>query len=198
MILYVHTDLSGRYHYREADDSAIQPHLARLAWLLEDDDGDVLIERCDLIKPERGWTYDPEAITAHQIHPSMAHATGTKLIDALEKIGPQLRTEQLCAFNWDHHARVLLRSFHDIDCDTEIPGLGHPRAFCAMREATDHVRIPRERPGGGHKWPSMRDAYRHFAGEDLPKLANPIPQGRALVRAVRTIRHGIEKERLGT
>ena len=195
MILYVHTDLTGRYQYREADNAAVQPHLARLAWLLEDD-GEIVMEESTLIKPERSWTYEPDAIAAHQIHPSIAQAQGKPLIEAIEKIDPHLRhAETLCAFNWDHHARVLMRSYHDIKGEIELPGLGHPRAFCAMREATDYVRNPRMQPGGGYRWPSMRDAYKHFAGDDLPKLANPIPQGRFLVRATRTIARGIQEAR---
>src|SRR6202007_3293552 len=119
-------------------------------------------------------------------------AQGIPLVEAMAAIDPLLRNaDELCAFNWDHHRRVLLRSYADIQQEAELPTLNDPRALCAMRRSANVVQIQRQAPGGGHKWPSMREAYRYFAGDDVPKLADPRMQGLAIVRCLRTIDQGI-------
>lgn len=192
MILFFDTALTGRYHYREADDAAVQPHLARLGIAVVNDSGTPILEEVHLIKPKRGWRYEVEAIAAHHIAPAVAEEQGIELGDAmLPFIQAMAEATELVAFNYDHHSRAILRAFIDLGIDQDLPLANEPKAFCAMRLATPYTRLQRMGPGGGYRWPKMVEAYQHFARDDLLQSLDPIDQGRLNLRAVRMIHDGI-------
>lgn len=193
--LYVDTATTGRYHYREPDDAAIQPHLCRLSAVLVED-GDELLGYCNLIQPQPGWTSEVDAIVAHGIHPSDAAERGVPIGDAIDSFRRMKEAAGLLvAFNYDHHSRVLTRAGFDCGIELMLPLTQQDGVFCAMREATDVVRKPRYAPGGGYAWPKLAEAYAFFAGGDLVLPLDSVDRGLMLARAVRTIHEGILQHR---
>lgn len=193
MILYLHTELTGRYAYREPDDAAVQPHLALLGMLLWDERADEeALEYCRIVAPRPGWTYEPDAVAAHHIHPAIAAEQGQPL-ERVWKHFRQMQGEarQIVAFNWDHHRRVLLRTAADMGDEITLPKLGDEHALCAMRESRGLVGRPRQAPGGGFAWPKLQEAIEHFTGHRLARGSEPTENAVGIVRALRTIHEGI-------
>jgi hypothetical protein len=81
--LYYDTAITGRFHYKEPNDSRAQPHLCRLALLIEDGDEE-LATHSMLIKPLERWTFDPEAIQRPPHHagarPRAWHCLGRRMV----------------------------------------------------------------------------------------------------------------------
>jgi hypothetical protein len=190
--LYVDTATTGRFLYRESNSDHRQPHLCRLA-LLEETHGSG--ERTGtryvrLIKPLPTWHFDPGAIAGHNITRDDALRRGVSLIEAMQTWKAMLaEADEIVAFNWEFHRRVLAKALIDLG-DTMIipPGV---RQTCAMRAATDIVRKPRM-DGPGYAWPKQAEALRYFgAGAELPPIeGDPIERGRALVDSLRVIHQG--------
>lgn len=196
--LYFDTALTGRYHYRDSDSAAHQPHLCRLAMLLIGADGEVLDAYSALIKPRRGWTFEIDSMTGHGVHPRMANETGVDICDAVGRFETlRAQADLLAAFNYDHHRRVMLRSGHDCQTEMEMPATNSAAAFCLMRSATDIVRKPSNRPGTEWAWPKFAEAFQFFHhGQPFPVVPDPVERGLAVVRALRTIHQGIQMERV--
>jgi hypothetical protein len=197
MILYFDTALTGRYHYRDPDDKADQPHLCRLAMQVVAPSGAALLNICHLIVPGPLWPFESDAVAAHGISPGMADEHGIPLEQAISVFVKALaEATTVVAFNYDHHRRVILRSAADLRIEMPIPEMGSPPAFCAMREATNHVRAPRTGPGGGIRWPRMAEAFSYFNnGSPLSESPDPRTQGHLNVQAIRRIHEGILAER---
>jgi hypothetical protein len=190
--LYCAVDTTGRFLFREPIIYTEQPHLARLAWVVADDD-QVTSEWCKLIKPQNHWIYEDDAIVAHGITPERAYAEGIPLEQAMARfIGALDDVDRFCSFNVDFGRKVLERSAFECRLGWQHLFNGKTMA-CAMRRATDIVRIPRMAPGGGWNWPKLAAAYEFFSdGEELPSLEmNPIERGIALARCVCVIDRGI-------
>lgn len=198
MILFVDTALTGRYHYREPDDASIQPHLCRFAALLVDETtSKEALDYSRLIEPRESWTFEVDAVVAHGITRQRAFEEGQPIEKALSHfLLMKAEAALIVAFNWDHHRRVLLRAAHDCGVELDLPNVGQPGVACAMREATDIIRMPSMRPGGGYAWPKMADAYSFFTnGQTLPKSLDPMDHGILMVRAIRTIYDGVNHHR---
>lgn len=159
---------------------------------MDDDSNDSLRCWCRLIKPRPDWEYEPDAIVGHGITPEAAAESGIDLKLAMAHLVSALqRVDQMCAFNADFAKKVLERSAYECGLNHEILFAETPH-FCAMRQSTDIVRIPRMAPGGGWVWPKFRSAFEFFHGDDLPPIdLDPEERGIALATCVRLIYQGI-------
>jgi hypothetical protein len=197
--LYCAVDTTGRFLFREPIIYTEQPHLARLAWVVADDDK-ITSEWCKLIRPQNHWIYEDDAIVAHGIHPERAYAEGVPLEQAMARfVGWLEDVDRFCSFNVDFGRKVLERSA--LDCRMGWQHLFNGKTMaCAMRRATDIVRKPRMEPGGGYLWPKFAEAYTFFSnGEELPPMdLDPIERGLALARCVYVIDRGIIDTQRGT
>ena len=190
--LYLQTDTTGAFLFREAVIHVDQPHLARLAWCLADGDQPVSSVWCNLIRPQEDWDYEPDAIVAHGIPLERAEKDGIGLRPAmLAFVGALDTVERVVAFNSDFHTKVMQRSAFEVGLNWQQ--LFHAKTIdCAMRGSTDIVRKPRMQPGGGYSWPKLAEAYRFFTKRDLPSLdLDPIERGIALTGCVHAIDRGI-------
>lgn len=191
--LYCVADTTGRFNFRVPATDPAQPHLARLAWVEGTDGSGTMRPWCRLIRPDPDWTYEPDAIIANGIHPDVAADNGVELKHAMTAfVGELERVERVVAFNADFFRKVMERSADECGMQAEYLFSETP-LLCAMRQATDIVRIPRMAPGGGFQWPKLKDAYTFFSGDDqLPSLdMDPEERGIALAVCVAMIWRGI-------
>jgi hypothetical protein len=190
--LYCQTDTTGRFLFREQITYTGQPHLVRLACVIADEK-EIIGEWCYLIRPRGSWVFEDDAVVAHGVSPETAQRLGVPQAQAVGRlIGWLDDVDRVCAFNLDFHSKVLQRAA--FECQLHWQHLFHDKVMaCAMRRATDIVRIPRMAPGGGFSWPKLRDAYEFFSdGEELPPPdLDPIERGIALARCVYLIDRGI-------
>jgi hypothetical protein len=201
--LYVDTATTGRMLYRESNADPRQPHMARLA-VLATAEGMRPTGICRLIKPEPGWEWEAGAEAAHGITRADAEARGVPLGEAMDTLLRALQdTDELVAFNWEFHRRVLMRSMIDLSSYLEIPLA--TRQICAMRAVTPVIKKPREadpatkKPVPCYASTKLVEAYAYFSGsEELPPIdADPIDIGKALVNATRVIHEGTVAHREG-
>lgn len=194
MILYIDTALTGAFHYKDRDDAESQPHLARFAALLVEEDGSEALAYCRMVEPRAAWIYEPNAIVATGISRQRALEEGQDVetvFGHFEMMRAQARL--LVAFNWDHHRRVMIRTAADCKRALTLPLIRDAQAYCAMRNAAAMVGRPREAPGGGFLWPKMPEAFQAATGDPLPpRDDDPIAQGLVQVRAIHAIHAGIQ------
>ena len=201
--IYVDTATTGRMLYRESNADPRQPHMARLAILATAEDMRPT-GICRLIKPEPGWEWEAGAEAAHGITRADAEARGVPLGEAMDTLLRALQgTDELVAFNWEFHRRVLMRSMIDLSSYLEIPLA--TRQICAMRAVTPMIKKPREadpatkKPVPCYASTKLVEAYAYFSGgEELPPIdTDPIDTGKALVNATRVIYEGTVAHRYG-
>jgi hypothetical protein len=195
--LYVDTAMSGRLLFEDTSTGRDiplfdprQPHLVRLAFLGTDDDGP-LRAVCHIIRPDPSWPSSTDkALSGHGVSEELAQALGVPLDDAMAEFREALEdADELVAFNISFHTRALRKAAVDQGEGLKLPG--RDQRFCAMREATQFLRIPRE-TGYGYQWPKLVEAYAYFSdGKELPPIDDPIETGLATVGAIRVIREGI-------
>src|SRR5215510_521971 len=101
--LFFDTATTGRWHYREPASAPFQPHLARLAYLIEED-GNVEQTESLLIEPWREWDYDADMVHSHHITPARAHMDGVPLREAFGLFCKAMHlADRLVAFNLFFH-----------------------------------------------------------------------------------------------
>lgn len=185
------TDTTGAWNWRGSIADADQPHMVRLAWVI-DEDGEIVQEWCKLIRPKTHWEFEPDAMIANGISREIAETIGVPLNYVMAGFVADLDTvDRVVAFNADFHTKVLQRSAIEVGLNGAHLFNEHPVA-CAMRRATDIVQKPRMQPGGGYSWPKLVEAYAFFGGDDLPSLdMDPIERGIAMARCVHVIDQGI-------
>jgi hypothetical protein len=190
--LYAQTDTTGRFNFREPITYTEQPNMVRLACVIAED-AEIIGSWCVLIRPNNTWVVEDDAVVAHGVTLEDGLERGVPVEQAMARfVGWLDDVGRVCAFNVDFHRKVLERAAFQ-------SRLGWAHLFdgktmaCAMRRATDIVRIPRMAPGGGLSWPKLRDAYEFFSdGEELPSPdLDPIERGIALARCVYLIDRGI-------
>jgi len=190
--LIVHTDVTTdpKLVWRAKPDDPGRPRLLRLCLRLRSETappGDrVLIIAQDAPAPLEGYPVpgiDGGYVARH----------GVQLHDAMLVVAQLFpRIERVVAYAADFHRKVIEQAAADA-------GLPWPFSkelwWCAMRNATDLVRVPREAPGGGYAFPKMTVAYEHFSGQPLNLPADPIAAGHATLRAIEVIARGIQEHR---
>lgn len=197
MNLYIDTATSDRWAFPRKGEPApdeVQPHMVRLAWLLEADDGSTIRDACHLIRLPQGLVIKGEAAHHTGVYDHFLHERGLGLASVATEFAEALG--ELCeahgrivAHSWAFHRQVLERSFRYVG----LPAREWPDATCAMIKATDIVQIPRETPGGGYKWPSFDQCCTRFLGAPLRLTQDPVADGLQRVLAVRTFFSNIRR-----
>jgi hypothetical protein len=189
--LYVQTDTTGRYNFREQITYTEQPNMVRLACLTADGAG-IIGKWCMLIRPNNTWVVEDDAVVAHGVTLEEGARIGVPVEHVMTRfIGWLEDVERVCAFNMDFHRKILERSAFQ-------SRMGWSRLFdgktmaCAMRRATDIVQKPRMMPGGGFAWPKFNEAYAFFTDRDLPSMdMPPVERGITLAQCIYEIDRGI-------
>lgn len=196
MNLYIDTATSDRWVFprkgvTQPDEG--QPHMVRLAWLLEGLDGTTIREASHLIKMPQGEQIKGEAAHHTGIYDHALQERGMAMFNVLTEFAEALGDVQLddinngmgtglvVAHSWAFHRQVLDRSFRYVG----MPAREWPSAACVMIQGTNIVQIPKNQPGGGFRWPNFSECCERFLGAPLLPTSDPVADGIARVRAVR-------------
>lgn len=191
LIIDTTTD-TGLWEWKLADDSPFQPHMIRVAAILEHAQRGVADRMCRLIAAGPGWpAITPRNALVTGIDEIEREALGCPLGAALTRIAVMAaQATTVVAHNMQFHKRVLRRAF----ADGPQPQIPFPfegmEQLCTMLASTDLVKL-RLPSHTRYKWPSLSEAYQHFTRMGLHLPADPIKQGEARVDAVRAIYHEI-------
>lgn len=189
--LYVDTAISDRWVFQPADTpDEQQPHLTRLAWLLEEADG-ASINRtaCHLVRLPPNALLSPDhahevGIFGHHLQQSGRSLSGV-LTEFAEALG---EADLIVGFNLSLQRKVLERSFRYLGW----PARPWPQQVCAMISATPIVQVPRKDRRGGYQWPSFAATCERF-GIRLPPPARPEDDGNHRLHAVRLFYSNIRR-----
>lgn len=185
--LFVDTATCGQWLYREPSTDPRQPHMVRLATLLEcNAEPDAFVR---LIRPEQDWRFEQAAFQMNGIDRERCAVDGIPLSQAVALLASLFKeAQQIVAFNADFHRRVIERSAAEIGIEIDMAG---KEWLCAMRGSTKIVKKPAAN-NRGYAWPKQTEAYAFFSGKQLPEVSvDPLARGLALVDATRTIHFGI-------
>ena len=187
MNIFLACETTGAWQWRLPDDDAVQPHVVRVAAILEDADGTVRTERCRLVQPLADWVFEEGAVKAHGIDAETALDAGFPREQVAAELGEMIwPASRMVGFGADFQARVTRRMLADFPAVTLTPAM-----FCCMRESREMVKKPRHQPGGGYAVPSFTEAFWHVTGHAVPTSDDPVEAGILKVRAVRTIYQAI-------
>lgn len=181
---------TGTWLWKELPMASGQPHMVRIAAVLQDDDADHPMDAlCRLISPLPGWpAIPPQGTQIHGIYQEDLHQHGIVLGAVLARMSKMLAAaDQVVAHSAAFHNHLLRRAYRDGDLD--MPSKRAPWV-CTMKASVDLVRVNLE-SAGRWRWPKLLDAYRHFAGKALVLPSDPIARGEAVVAAVRRVHLGI-------
>lgn len=178
---------SGKWEWKLPELDTAQPHMIRIAAILQDDEGNEIERFGRLVRPIPGWrAVDSEATRIHGIYQHDLNENGMALGAILAQFsGIVAKSDIVVAHNIAFHHRVVKRAYRD--GQLMPPEMNTLR--CTMRGSADLVQI--EMQNGRWKWPSLVEAFRHFASEALSLPSDPIERGFATVEAVRRVHQGI-------
>lgn len=179
--IYIATDTSGLWKWKENTDHPGQPHLLRLAMLRDDDDTRPL---STLVKLPQGVVIEPGAAYAHGITSDIAARATAEAGDVLDDLMPTiLAADAIVGFGADFHRKVLEATMHRTG---HLVPEWRKQWRCAMNAAAEVMRLELISQGQW-KTPSFAAAYRHFTGEGFTGGTDPTTGGLDKVRAVRRV-----------
>lgn len=186
--IFINTATSDRWKYGRDIPDTTQPHMIRLSWILEEDDGSTIRDASHLIKLPPGAQVSGETQHVTGIYQHFIEARGMRMFEVLSEFGEALGEAQLVvAFSWSGHKQVLERSFRYVG----MPERVWPPSIDAMIKATDIVQVPAMQPGRKFKWPSFDEACDRILGACYRPTDDPVADGMTRVRNVRTIYENI-------
>lgn len=188
MRLFIDTATSDRWKYGRDIPDTTQPHMVRLAWLLEADDGTAVRDASHLIRLPSGVQMAGEAQHYTGIYQHFVEARGIKMFDVLTEFADALGEANLVvAHAWTGQRQVLERSLRFVG----MPEREWPPSVDVMIKATNLILIPDMRPGGRYKWPSFDECCTKLLGASYRPTSDPVADGITRVQNVRTFYQNI-------
>lgn len=138
------------------------PRMIQLAWLVTDDQSNILKKQSYIIYPQ-GFLIDAEVARLTGISTERAQCEGVSLRTALTEYMSDLQ-----------NADIIIG--HNIDFDLHILGcelyregiayndLLHKQSLCTMQRSTDFCAIASNNLYGGYKWPKLEELYSKLFG----------------------------------
>lgn len=138
MFICFDTETSGLVDFKLPADHAQQPHMAELAAILFDDDGNEIESWSALIKPT-GWVMEAEASKINKITDAML-VNGIPVTEALDRFDAMVaRASMQIAFNIRYDDKIIrgARRRHG-----RPDGFGTVPVFCCMKGSTPICKLP--------------------------------------------------------
>lgn len=181
--LYIDTvSTTGVWLWKLPEDDEAQPHLIRVAVIMDDDESDSGFSLCQLCQLRDTWPPIGEDSDRHGIHDGDLSLHGLPLERVLAGIAPVLTSVDMIVMqNARFHLNMLQRAFRDVG--QEMPDISAIKTFDTMIRAKDVIRTS--------KWVGLGESYRYFAGEALVLPSDPIARGRTVINAVQLVHCGI-------
>lgn len=164
MILFFDTETTGFPVKGRPANSPEQPHLVQLGAYLTDTQGRPLAQLEFLIKPD-GWIIPDDAAAIHGFTTAHCEAHGMKLEMALKAFNMLCRkAEKVIAFNMDFDSQIMNIAYNRQKLENRMDSL---EQLCAMKPCVPICKVPFPSGKGGWKWPKLKEAHKHFFGEEF-------------------------------
>lgn len=141
------------------------PRVTQLAWQVYDENGNLIRERCNLIKPD-GWVIPKEKFFIdNNMSTERCEIEGVNLIDILEDFVEQVNnSEYLIAHNMSFDERIIGAEM----IRTKLEFNEEPKKLCTMQESTNFCRLAPFRYGS-YKWPTLIELHEKLFDEGFDK-----------------------------
>lgn len=163
MYIFFDTETNGKALDFKAPVSKLDnwPRITQMGWQIYDENGNLIKERCELIKPD-GWEIPKEKFFIdNNMSTERCEEFGVPLIEVLKDfISDCNDCEYLVAHNIKFDSNVIGAEFLRMNINFEK----EPKQFCTMAETTNICKIPGFR---GYKWPTLTELHVHLFGQEF-------------------------------
>lgn len=167
-ILFFDTETTGlpKNFHAPITDILNWPRLVQIAWIMTDEEGNVLRTRTHLIEPI-GFTIPKEATAVHGITNEQAQQEGTHLKQVLEQFMSDLDcSEIIVGHNIDYDINIVGAELYRSNMDYN--SLIKKNKVCTMKKTKYYCAIPNPNVYyGGYKWPMLEELYRKLFNCDI-------------------------------
>ena len=179
--LFFDTETTNLPLFSEPSEDPRQPHIVQLAALLVDLDTRQVLEELNVIIKPDGWVSEPKALETHGITTERGLAEGIDEAVAVERfLAMWLKAQHRIAHNEGFDQRILriaIKRFIDPLNPAAAVAVSDEwkagRAECTQKLATPILKLPpteamlRSRFKNNFKSANLREAYKHFTGQEL-------------------------------
>lgn len=177
--LFFDTETTGLPHNYKAHFTDIHnwPRVVQLAWLLADENGNTLAERCDIIKPD-GYTIPPNMI--HGISQEKALEVGISMLSAFNQFVDAAFNERegaltinaalptLVAHNIGFDLPIVSAELIRLGCEMAAKNLNRvSKQQCTQAIGTKYCKIPNKNGYANYKWPRLSELHQKLFNEDF-------------------------------
>lgn len=164
--LFFDTETTGLPHNYKAHFTDIHnwPRVVQLAWMLTDEDGKVLMQRCDIIKPE-GYTIPEKMI--HGITQEQSEAEGGDKAVIYEMFIDVLNsTHTIVAHNIGFDLPIVSAELIRLGREDVAKALNRKiKQQCTQAIGTNYCKIPNKNGYANYKWPRLSELHEKLFGE---------------------------------
>jgi DNA polymerase-3 subunit epsilon len=129
------------------------PRLVQLAYLIYDEEGNMIAEKNCIIKPD-GFTIPEEAARIHRISTDRAHKEGIELKSALDDFQSLInQVKFLVAHNIDFDEKIIRAEFLRMMLEDNV---AKKSKICTMQSSTNFCAL---KGPYGYKWPKLSELY---------------------------------------
>lgn len=138
------------------------PRMIQLAWIVTDENGNILKKQSHIIRPE-GFNIINEVAQLTRITTDRALREGIALSAALSEFMDDLAEANLIV------GHNIAFDLNIVGCELYREGMTYntllaKRNVCTMQRSTDFCAIPSNSPYGGYKWPKLEELHRKLFG----------------------------------
>ena len=161
--LFFDTETTGvpRDYKASASNTRNWPRLVQLGWIVTDEEGNVLSQGNEIVKPE-GFVIPADAARVHGITTERAQREGKPLREVIETfLKDAEQTKCIVGHNISFDQKVVGAELYRLGIPDTISTV---KSLCTMQAGTDYCKIPGYY---GYKWPKLQELYHKLFGCDF-------------------------------
>lgn len=166
------------------------PELVQLAWIVTDDDMNVLSQHSYIIKPD-GWRIAKTSSEIHGISQKQATEQGEHLEEVLTLFQEDyVKSELAVSHNLEFDENIMVAAFHRAGMKSPMKKVDR---LCTMRTTAQYVGI--ENNWGKYKWPKLGELYIRVLGKKFNETHQADQDVKALVELYAVLKNDSEFKR---
>ena len=161
--LFFDTETTGipRNYNAPASNTRNWPRLVQLGWIVTDEEGNVLSQGNEIVKPD-GFVIPEDAARVHGITTERAQREGKPLREVIEAfLKDAQQTKCIVGHNISFDQKVVGAELYRLGIPDTI---STAKSLCTMQACTDYCKIPEYY---GYKWPKLQELHYKLFGCDF-------------------------------
>jgi len=179
MYLFFDTETTGlpKDYKAPASDTDNWPRLVQIAWILTDNERNILESKEFIITPN-GFTIEDGAANVHGISTEKALDIGVDLVYVLGEFNKAIDSaDYVIAHNISFDEKIIGAEFIRNRVNSNF---GHKTKMCTMHSATDYCKLPGFY--GKYKWPKLSELHYKLFGTFFEEAHNALADIQATAR----------------